>query len=471
MLTRIRGQWILGGILLLVVPLLAVGCSEDRGFAPLPPDLEGAEGVLAMDAFSVSQAIELSSEIPGTVFDFTRELIAGDVAHYSFKVQVGPSEYDVIGMHRVVQERRSGWPIHTHKTIFLQHGDAKNFVGMFLPAMYSPSTPETFGLAFYLAQSGVDVWGIDQSWTLVPSDNVDMSYAEDWGMDRQIEDLGTALALARQTRLMTGSGYAKMHLLGYSSGAMTGFSYVNHETQVPRGLRHVRGYVPVDMSFQTDDPDLNQMFLNDLGTHQTSMSNGEYLSFVPFALAGGLGRHDPDGASPIIPGFTNLQAALFFGAGPIFGVGSIHYLAGIWDATGLPTGLQFVTNDQWFDFMESAPQWEATRFMLDYSAIASRAYDVPWDDYLGQITVPVLNVAAAGGIGPYSYYALSMLGSDDIENLNIQLQPEEARLLDFGHIDIFIAEDAPELVWSPLLRWIEDHTQGRSDHGPVAVSD
>ena len=157
---------------------------------------------------------------------------------------------------------------------------------------------------------------------------------------------------------------------------------------------------------------------------------------------------------------------MFFGAGPIFGVGAVHYLAGVWDETGLPTGLQFVTNDRWFDFMESAPQWEATRFMLDYSATVARLYDVPWDDYVGQIDVPILNVAAAGGLGPYSYYALSLMGSDDIESLNIQLQPDEAALFDFGHIDIFIAENAPELVWEPVARWINEHSNGPSKKLP-----
>ena len=61
-----------------------------------------------------------------------------------------------------------------------------------------------------------------------------------------------------------------------------------------------------------------------------------------------------------------------------------------------------------------------------------------------------------------------MLGSKDIENLTIQLRSPEEILFDFGHIDIFIAENAPELVWEPLLSWIEEHSRGRRDGREIA---
>lgn len=64
---------------------------------------------------------------------------------------------------RVVKERRPGRPIHTHKSIFMQHGSSKDFVGMWLPGLTSETTPDDFGMGVYLAQHGVDVWGIDQS--------------------------------------------------------------------------------------------------------------------------------------------------------------------------------------------------------------------------------------------------------------------------------------------------------------------
>jgi hypothetical protein len=42
-----------------------------------------------------------------------------------------------------------------------------------------------------------------------------------------------------------------------------------------------------------------------------------------------------DATTPYIPGLTNLQRALFFGGGPIFGTTNAHYHAPIL-ADGLP---------------------------------------------------------------------------------------------------------------------------------------
>jgi hypothetical protein len=35
--------------------------------------------------------------------------------------------------------------------------------------------------------------------------------------------------------------------------------------------------------------------------------------------------------------------------------------------------------------------------------------------------------------------------------------PSTQRLLDFGHADLFLASDAEQLVWQPLLGWLRTH--------------
>ena len=40
-----------------------------------------------------------------------REVLINNIAHYSFVVQVGGGQYDVIRIHRIVQERRPNCPI------------------------------------------------------------------------------------------------------------------------------------------------------------------------------------------------------------------------------------------------------------------------------------------------------------------------------------------------------------------------
>ena len=73
------------------------------------------------------------------------------------------------------------------------------------------------------------------------------------------------------------------------------------------------------------------------------------------------------------------------------------------------------------------------------------------------MTVPVLYVGGAGGTGRYGLHTLSLLGSRDVSSLVVQRFPDEARGLDYGHVDLFIADDAEATVWAPILDWLERH--------------
>jgi hypothetical protein len=101
-------------------------------------------------------------------------------------------------------------------------------------------------LAVYLAQRNVDVWGIDQAWTLVPVSETNFDFMKDWGMQRQVEDLSAGIEVARRLRAITGNGYEPMLLMGWSSGATTGFALLNHETRLPAAKRKIRAFIPVD---------------------------------------------------------------------------------------------------------------------------------------------------------------------------------------------------------------------------------
>lgn len=82
---------------------------------------------------------------------------------------------------------------------------------------------------------------------------------------------------------------------------------------------------------------------------------------------------------------------------------------------------------------------------------------MPWDDHLAEITVPVLYVGAAGGFGEAGVYTTTLLGSSDVSVLLVRVQPPELVIADYGHGDLFQAEDAETLVWEPLLTWLEAH--------------
>ncbi len=390
------------------------------------------------------------------VHGYYRRAIAEDIAHYSFTVRLGSGPYNRIGIHRVVKESAPNRPVPTSKTLFYQHGDAKNFVGMMLPGINSPSTPRDFGMAAYLARNGVDVWGIDQAWNLVPDDVADYSFMADWGLDKQQKDLRRAMGIARLARYLTGGPNEAMILAGYSSGVATGFAALNAETQIGQGQRNIKGFIPIDLAIKTDDQAMLNTFLSNYYYSRELLDNETYEDFVVFRLLGQLGKDEPGGDSPIFPGFTNLQAALFFGAGQIYGEPHSHLLAGAWD-DNLPTGFQFLTVEQWLDFLVAAPLYEPVRFYYDYSIMMTGIEDSPFDDHFAEITVPILNLGAYGGLGYPSEYAFSFIGSTDVTHHIIQLSPGDQGQLDFGHIDIFLANNAEELAWQPLLEWISEH--------------
>lgn len=455
---------------MLLVLLPATGCQVDRALAPAPsspqepvvPDAEALAGALVrLAAWEPAEGQVLPPDDGGkctaAIVLSERTEVAPGIAHYYWEVQLGTAPEDRIGLHRVVKEARPRVPIRTRLSIFLQHGDAKDFTGMFLPGTLSASTPDDFGAAVYWAREGMDVWGIDQAWNLVPAETSEFGFMADWGVDKQYRDLGVAVAIARTARLLTGNGFDRMNLLGYSSGSVTGYALVNAEAALPPGLRQVGGWIPVDYSPLTDNADWNAIQnCGYVAYYEEKVAAGEYGYFVGFDFMGNLARTDPAGESPVFPGFTNLQAALYMGAGPIFNVGDIHYLAGVWQ-DGLPVDLVNLTVDQWLDFMIAGAPWEPMQFLLDYSVWGCNEVDVPWDDHFAEIAVPVLNIAPAGGIGPTTHWCLGLLGSDDITDLVIRTLPEDQALYDIGHIDLWVAREAPQLVWEPILDWVVAH--------------
>lgn len=462
--------------LLLALGLVVCGCSEERELAPVAPAIQYEMGtdveaiaralfeqagwsIEATDAQETPAEL-LAQRLACPLIDFEREVIAGHIVHYSVQVQVGPGQYDVIGIHRVVRENRPYRPIRTRKALFMLHGDLKNFETMFLPGMFSPHLPNDFGIAVYLAEHNVDVWGITQGWNFVPAEETDFSFFADWGLQREVDHLATGIGVARLARWLGGNGLGPMLLLGYSSGCMTGYALLNEESQQPEWLRQVKGYIAADCGPYSDDPLWLESWTFYQDFYQSLYDGGQYQDVLFFRDAAALARTDPSGESPYLPGLTNLQCALFFGGGQIFAPAAAHYHAPVLEE-GFPVDFRFITIDQWLDFLENTAAYEPLLFYLDYGRLWA-GQPSPHFDHLSDITVPVLDIGGAGGIAPYTAATVSQLGSDDITQLYVStggLLEEE-----YGHIDIFTAENAPQLIWHPILHWVITH----SGHGREA---
>ncbi len=389
---------------------------------------------------------------PGNLLSFDKTFLADGIAHYTFILKLGDGEHDKIGLHRIVRESGDGQPETSGTALLHLHGDGNQFATVMLPGVDAPGTPDDAGLSVYLARNGVDVWGIDQAWALVPAAVTDHSFMEDWGLDRQIRDSRIAAAIARILRFRTGSGLGKLFLSGHSSGATTGYALLNQEALLTPNLRHVKGFVPMDFPAGSNDETFIAGMLQRYEDVTALIESGTYAAAFPFQLIGNLATSDSNGDSPVIPGFTNRQAAIFIFAGRANPLS--HFLAGTWDGP-VPTGFQYVDTDQGLAIYFKTVPYQAARYQQDNALWLSEIEDAPWDDHFGDIEVPILSVDPAGGYGSLSEYGTSLLGSSDITHLDIQLQADGEEALDYGHIDIFLANNAEELVWRPILDWME----------------
>ena len=449
--------------LFLALSLAGLPASADTpaSIQPRPADAKAD-----MASLTKAAAANACSSAACVVSGFERRQLVPGVAEYSFRLVTGPGAFDRIGIHRVVRESAPGRPAPRGPALMMAHGDVWDFDAAFLAAVDSPAAPNDLALPVFLAQRGVDVWGIDFGWTLVPGSTTDFSSFAGWGLERDARDLGIALTVARGVRALTGAGLGRIHLLGWSRGGQIGYVYLNGETQLPPLLRNAAGFIPVDIYFKVDVESFREAACTRAAATEALIAGGTLQSSVGGLVItlGQLATADPGGASPVFPGLNNRQAALLLGEATfnLFPpdqqiVPFYHFTGGTFDANGLPSGLTYTAEPLYLDFLLGASPFQPQQELLDGDLAICEETDVPFDDHLGDIRVPVLYVGAGGGFGDFGIYTTTLLGSTDVETLVVQLEPDAARLFDFGHADIFNAANARTLVWQPILDWLQTH--------------
>jgi hypothetical protein len=412
------------------------------------------------------------------VSGFERERVTGDIYHYSIRMQVGDTANDVITLHRVVREKASWRPVRGRESVFMVHGDAWNFRGAFMASTLTDAVPEEHSIAVYLAQRGVDVWGIDLRWTHVPMDAQDFSYMKDWNLGTHAQDVGRGLAVARQVRRLTGSGDGKMNLLGWSRGAVVSYAYLNAETQLPPEQRHVSGFIPVDqvLKFGPEAEEQRQWACVRAFVGGLILQSGRYEgnlagpgAGVALLQVGQAAVAWPDViAPPPLPPLPYGQLAMTVGAATFkflsneqFGIQPMvpyyHFTAGQFDQQNMVSGLRYVKARQLFDMLGAARPYQSFTETVESERMLCGDTSLPYDDHLAQVEVPVLYVGAAGGYGQFGVHSTTLLGSEDVSVHLVQRLPNENRAADYGHVDLFLASDAKEDVWAPILEWMEEH--------------
>jgi hypothetical protein len=391
----------------------------------------------------------------------TRNELPGKTAHYTFEVKVGKGQYDVVRIHRVVREHKPYQPIRTRGSLFMLHGASLDFEAVFLKAGADIVSAQTSS-AFYLASKAIDVWGMDFGWTLVPGETTDFSFMQDWGVERDADHAMAAMSVARLIRGISGQGFGRLNLLGYSYGVIVGYAAAGHETQQHPCLRDIKGLIAVDQVLKYDvtveEAETSRKAVCTAANQaRTQLNNGVYhgTSGQLFASLGNLAINNPDGTSGLIPTLTNYQAALFIGTNtynlPSPPPAPFWHFAG-----GSPTGgLLYTEETRWFNLMASLPPYQPTRTTYEARACGCDEEDVSIDDHIAQIKVPIFYIGAGGAFGTLGYFTSSLTASSDPTNENVTFGVEKK--IDFGHGDLFLGNEAPTLVWEKLHSWLITH--------------
>ncbi len=463
--------------------LSLMGCGAET---PVSETLPEAAEELGQEQ-SMLQASDCPSCLVGTqgarfVSGFEREQVVGDVYHYRIRLQVGATANDVITLHRVVREKADWRPVRAPESLFMVHGDAWNFQAAFMSSTLSAAVDDKQSIAVYLAQQGVDVWGIDLRWTHTPMETQDFSFMKGWNLGTHAQDVGTGLKVARAVRTLTGSGNKKMNLLGWSRGALVSYAYMNAETQLPPGQRNVNGFIPVDMvmKFGPEAEQQRQWACVRAAVGEMVLQSGRVEgnlsgpgAGVTIQLAGMAATQAPDAPAQIpgieLPPITYRQLGVLVGAATFslltneaYGIQpSVPYYhfsqAAEFGAGGLPTALKYVGEPAFFDFLSSARPFQSFTEMVESERLMCGDESLPYDDHLAQVKVPVLYVGAAGGFGSYGVHSAKQLGSKDLSVHLVQRLPDAYRIADYGHADLFLASDAQTAVWEPIYQWMKKH--------------
>ena len=133
-----------------------------------------------------------------------------------------------------------------------------------------------------------------------------------------------------------------------------------------------------------------------------------------------------------------------------------HFVGGFLDENGIPTVLRFTEDRLWPDLLENIPHLPV-QADFDGDATFCGKIGMPFDDHLGQISLPILLVGAAGGFGQASVYTTTLTGEQRCHEVHCATLAGRPAVLDFAHVDIFLAKHADTLVWKPILNWIVAH--------------
>ncbi len=309
---------------------------------------------------------------------------------------MGSGSHDLIGVHRVVRGSSPGVPAPTRAAVMMVHGDIWGFDSAFAGEVGRINRAPN--VASYLAESDIDVWGIDLRWVAVPLHTSDRSFMHSWGPATDVQDIRVATDMERAIRGATGSGYGRTALLGWSRGGPQVYAYASYETTLALRQRNVNALVPVDtlLRYAPEDDQYRLHSCQYWHASQAAYRSGvDAGSLHVTQRIGQAALLHPRLQSRFFPGLTNRQGALTY-VGTNYGTFSpwYHFNAPTYDDQQVPDGLVYSPPLRIFGLLQHAASWESEKeFVTGYKIWCGRPD--PLVSHVAAITVPVLYLAAA----------------------------------------------------------------------------
>jgi len=183
---------------------------------------------------------------------------------------------------------------------------------------------------------------------------------------------------------------------------------------------------------------------DEIAVGQLQNMNGVFFkSLADLAIA------NPDGTPSLLgPNFTNLQAFRFVFYGNV--IVGFHFFGGNLGGPFYSDETRNLLTVSGYSYYMPHLLWQ------EIDAVNCSSMDVTFDDNLELINVPILYIGANGGSGAEAgYYTGTLTASADITNHLVSVNGDPAT--DFGHVDMWVGNDADQLVWSKLHSWIKSH--------------
>ena len=154
-------------------------------------------------------------------------------------------------MHRAVSsDSKPG-----RDAILFNKGVGGRWVEVYFPALFYDTLPVDFSPIGTLVRDGIDVWGLDFRWHLVPAGTGNFDFMAGWGLATTVDDTRFTVRFARFLRLLECSGFARMVISGWSSGVPLAYAVTSVDSQQKKGQRDIRALIGFDYLFKIDPTD------------------------------------------------------------------------------------------------------------------------------------------------------------------------------------------------------------------------